>query len=248
MLRTSQTCKAYYAVDVKRIMPQKCPGGIDNLSPCFIMRTSICTALLPAKRGVGGLDGNTDVVRDQGQGFARACHLEPTPGAGERCPVSDLRVLRSMRFGAGQIRDATASDGRRSGSGNNSCRLRFLPDDVASPAQTLRGRAGLLPRHKGPRRAHKLTEEVLDLVMQTLSSEPDLRTADLPRRVEETFGFSVHVRSIERALARHRKKSWAHLEQRHFPLQLRMMLNMQSNMNDYGNRRCSLIPRPITWK
>lgn len=72
------------------------------------------------------------------------------------------------------------------------------------------GMAGLLPRNKGPRRAHKLTEEVLDLVIQTLEAEPDLRTADLPRRVEETFGFSIHVRSIERALARHRKKSWAH--------------------------------------
>jgi len=199
MLRTSQRCKAYYAVDVKCIMPQKCPGGIDNLSPCFIMRASICTALLPTKRGVGGLDGNTDVVRDQGQGFARAFYFEPTPGAGERSPVSDRCILRSMRFDAGQIRDATAGDGRGSTSGNNRCHLRLLSDDVAPPAQTLRGRAGLLPRHKGPRRAHKLTEEVLDLVIQTLNSEPDLRTADLPQRVEETFGFSVHVRSIERA-------------------------------------------------
>ena len=62
------------------------------------------------------------------------------------------------------------------------------------------GMTGLLPRYKGPRRAHKLTEEVLVFVVQTLEAEPDLRTADLPRRVEETFGFSVHVRSIERVI------------------------------------------------
>jgi transposase len=72
------------------------------------------------------------------------------------------------------------------------------------------GMTGLLPRHKGPHRAHKLTEEVLGFVILMLNSEPDLRTADLPQRVEETFGFSVHVRSIERALVRHRKKSKAH--------------------------------------
>jgi hypothetical protein len=33
-----------------------------------------------------------------------------------------------------------------------------------------------------------------------------LRTAELPQRVAQRFGFSVHIRSIERALARHRKK------------------------------------------
>lgn len=70
-----------------------------------------------------------------------------------------------------------------------------------------KGMTGLLPRHKGPRRAHKLTEEVLAFVIQTLKTEPDLRTADLPQRVEQAFGFSVHGRSIERALARRRKKS-----------------------------------------
>ena len=80
--RIDQRCKVYYAVDVKRIMPPKYPGGIDNLSSCFIMKASICTALLPAKLGAGGLDANTDVVRDQGQGFARTCYLEPIPRNG----------------------------------------------------------------------------------------------------------------------------------------------------------------------
>jgi transposase len=68
------------------------------------------------------------------------------------------------------------------------------------------GLAGLLPQAKGPRRGHKLSAEVLTFLQETLAAEPDLRVAELPQRVTEQFGRSVHLRSIERALARERKK------------------------------------------
>lgn len=68
------------------------------------------------------------------------------------------------------------------------------------------GMVGLLPHGKGPRRAHKLTDEVLDFVLETLKAEPEMRTTELPQRVAGHFGISVHLRSIERALARRRKK------------------------------------------
>ena len=68
------------------------------------------------------------------------------------------------------------------------------------------GLAGLLPQAKGPQRARKLCDDVLSFILQTLQGEPELRTAELPLRVEQQYGFSVHIRSIERALARHRKK------------------------------------------
>jgi transposase len=68
------------------------------------------------------------------------------------------------------------------------------------------GMVGLLPQGKGPRRAHKLTDEVLGFVLETLKAEPEMRTTELPRRVAGQFGISVHRRSIERALARRRKK------------------------------------------
>ena len=68
------------------------------------------------------------------------------------------------------------------------------------------GLIGLLPQAKGPRRAHKLSDDVLTFILQTLQAEPELRTADLPLRVAQQYGFSVHIRSIERALTRHRKK------------------------------------------
>ncbi|MBU0511125.1 MAG: helix-turn-helix domain-containing protein [Chloroflexi bacterium] len=69
------------------------------------------------------------------------------------------------------------------------------------------GLAGLLPQRKGPRRAHKLSDDVLTFVLDTLKAEPGLRTASLPQRVAEEFGISVHLRSIERALTQRQKKS-----------------------------------------
>jgi hypothetical protein len=68
------------------------------------------------------------------------------------------------------------------------------------------GLVGLLPHPKGPQRNHKLTREVMAFVRQTLDTEPALRVADLPRRVRQQFGLTVHLRSIERALAREQKK------------------------------------------
>jgi transposase len=64
------------------------------------------------------------------------------------------------------------------------------------------GLPGLLPTRPGPRRAHKLTDEVVADLRATLEADPTLRTADLTARVEARFGISVHPRSIERALAR----------------------------------------------
>jgi transposase len=64
------------------------------------------------------------------------------------------------------------------------------------------GLPGLLPARPGPRRAHKLTEEVVAYLRTALEVDPALRTADLVTRIEARFGLRVHPRSIERALAR----------------------------------------------
>jgi len=68
------------------------------------------------------------------------------------------------------------------------------------------GMAGLVPKKKGPRRAHKLSAEVVAFLQQTLVEEPGLRSVQLAARVQERFGRTVHPRSIERALARAKKK------------------------------------------
>jgi transposase len=67
------------------------------------------------------------------------------------------------------------------------------------------GLAALVPARPGPRRAHKLSEEVVAHIRQLLEVDPSLRSADLAELVEARFEVRVHQRSIERALARQPK-------------------------------------------
>jgi transposase len=69
------------------------------------------------------------------------------------------------------------------------------------------GIAGLLPEKRGPRRAHKLAEPVLELLRAAVAADPGSSAAQLAERVRERFGVSIHPRSIERALARSEKKT-----------------------------------------
>lgn len=68
------------------------------------------------------------------------------------------------------------------------------------------GLPALVRKRPGPRSAHKLSETVLRFIDQQMERGPALRSADLPRLVQERFGLSVHLRSIERALQRRQKK------------------------------------------
>jgi transposase len=73
---------------------------------------------------------------------------------------------------------------------------------AAAAAVDEHGLPGLLPARPGPRRAHKLTDEVLVFLREELAADPSQRAAQLAARVTERFGVRVHPRSIERALAR----------------------------------------------
>jgi transposase len=68
------------------------------------------------------------------------------------------------------------------------------------------GLAGLVPHKRGPKQAHKLTEEILTFIGDVRQKEPSIRLPDLVRRIQERFGTKVHPRSIERSLLRHQKK------------------------------------------
>jgi len=64
------------------------------------------------------------------------------------------------------------------------------------------GLAGLVPAKPGPRRAHKVTVEVLDYVAELRAADTHVGSATLADAVHNRFGVRVHPRSIERALAR----------------------------------------------
>ena len=64
------------------------------------------------------------------------------------------------------------------------------------------GLAALVPARPGPRRAHKLTGEVVAFARERLAADPKLSSARLVELIAERFGVRVHRRSVERALAR----------------------------------------------
>ncbi len=68
------------------------------------------------------------------------------------------------------------------------------------------GLAGLLPRRRGPREAHKLSPDVMAFIEEQRGADLSLTAAALVPLVKERFGVEVHPRSIERALRRLEKK------------------------------------------
>ena len=65
------------------------------------------------------------------------------------------------------------------------------------------GIAGLLSRKRGPRQAHKLSDEVMDFVEK--AKDKGVGTEAVKKLIEDRFGIRVHRRSIERAVARRKK-------------------------------------------
>jgi hypothetical protein len=66
------------------------------------------------------------------------------------------------------------------------------------------GLPGLLPRKRGPRQAHKLTDDVLAVLATARAEDGSVpRTPALAAIVKDRFGITAHPRSIERSLLRY---------------------------------------------
>jgi transposase len=76
----------------------------------------------------------------------------------------------------------------------------------AQAALADQGLSGLVPKRPGPRRAHKLSEAVVEYLAQQQAEDQGLRAKDLAEMVLKKFGLSVHPRSVERALTKRQKK------------------------------------------
>jgi len=68
------------------------------------------------------------------------------------------------------------------------------------------GVAGLLPQPRGPKSAHKLTPEVMGVIEAHHPSGGPLQAREMARVVHKQLGVTVHPRSIERAIARKKKR------------------------------------------
>ena len=104
-------------------------------------------------------------------------------------------MLRRVRIDEASVTEATQAFG--------------FSRPVFYQAQALYHRAGLpglIPQRPGPRHAHKLSDLIVDFLLQHQLRDPSLRAAALSELVREHFDLVVHPRSIERALERRRKK------------------------------------------
>lgn len=142
-------------------------------------------AKVNALRRHGALHPHPETVRDEA--FQREEFLDPR----DRVQVK-YEMLRRHRLEGGSVTDVSASFGVS--------RQAFY---LAEAAFERKGLPGLVPGRKGPRRAHKCTDEVLDFVerwRRTATDQP------LGEAIQARFGVSIHPRSIARALARRKKK------------------------------------------
>jgi transposase len=68
------------------------------------------------------------------------------------------------------------------------------------------GVTGLVKKRPGPKSAHKLTADILAFIEEKIEEDKPLRARKLAPLIKEQFGKYVHPRSIERAVARRKKK------------------------------------------
>ena len=76
---------------------------------------------------------------------------------------------------------------------------------AAAAAFRAEGIPGLLPRPRGPKRAHKCTDEILDFAAQWRAADPP-HAESVTDAIRRRFGVGIHPRSLQRALARRAKK------------------------------------------
>lgn len=67
------------------------------------------------------------------------------------------------------------------------------------------GLSGLMPKARGPKQGHKLSSAIIEQVRTLKASTPGLTTTDCVKAIQQTFGITVHRRSLERALAGKKK-------------------------------------------
>jgi len=68
------------------------------------------------------------------------------------------------------------------------------------------GLAGLLAKPRGPKSAHKLTPQVMAFIDARRADDTPPGARALARAIRTELGIKVHPRSIERALARKKKR------------------------------------------
>ena len=139
-----------------------------------------------ALRQQGALHPNPEAVQDEA--FRRGEFFDPRDQVQVR-----YEMLRRHRVDGRAVTEVSAAFGVS--------RQAFYTTETAFEGM---GISGLLPRRRGPRRAHKCTDEILDFVEQLRSDSAT--EEDVTKAIRKRFGVSINPRSVERALVRRKKK------------------------------------------
>ncbi len=70
-----------------------------------------------------------------------------------------------------------------------------------------KGLAGLLPHQRGPKEAHKLNDTVMNFVENEQNKNSSIKSQEMALLIKKEFGFTIHPRSIERAIERRKKNT-----------------------------------------
>jgi len=147
------------------------------------------------------IDGKADALRRRGVLNRNVERVSDTRFAEEEFfDARDLVQVKYEMLRRARVEGASVSDAARA---FGMSRFSFYQ---ALAAFEKTGLPGLIPKKPGPRGRHKLTPEALAFVQEELTNDPSLDIRDLPDRVQERFGMSVHRRTIERAMADVKKK------------------------------------------
>lgn len=68
------------------------------------------------------------------------------------------------------------------------------------------GLGGILPRKRGPQKAHKLTPEVMGFLNEKMAQNPRIAKKELAGMLEADKGIRIHKRTLEKNLANGKKK------------------------------------------
>lgn len=76
----------------------------------------------------------------------------------------------------------------------------------AQSALAADGLVGLVPRLRGPKGGHKISDEVVAFLSDLKAAHPELTTPQCLAAIEARFSITLHRRSLERALAGKKKR------------------------------------------
>jgi len=80
----------------------------------------------------------------------------------------------------------------------------------AQSAFNREGLPGLVPKKRGPRGGHKITGEVMEFIKEVYEEYPSMSIQEIMGFVKDRFDVTVHRRTMERTVARLKKKPREH--------------------------------------